>query len=128
MNYPGQPVSNPWTDITVINPMSKERLDFDGQKPEVLIQRVLMLTTQRGDWVLDSFAGSGTTGAAAHKMGRRWIMVELGEHCHTHIIPRLKRSLMATMRAGSQICRLERRRGIRYFRLASSLLGKRQLG
>ena len=41
--------------------------------------------------VLDSFAGSGTTGAVAHKMGRRWIMVELGEHCHTHIIPRLKK-------------------------------------
>jgi adenine-specific DNA-methyltransferase len=49
------------------------------------------LATNPGDLVLDSFAGSGTTGAVAHKMGRRWIMVELGEHCHTHIIPRLKK-------------------------------------
>jgi hypothetical protein len=52
---------------------------------------VFEIATNPGDWVLDSFAGSGTTGAVAHKMGRRWIMVELGEHCHTHIIPRLKK-------------------------------------
>jgi adenine-specific DNA-methyltransferase len=52
----------------------------------------LEIATNPGDLILDSFAGSGTTGAVAHKMGRRWIMVELGEHCHTHIIPRLKRS------------------------------------
>jgi hypothetical protein len=49
------------------------------------------IATNPGDLVLDSFAGSGTTGAVAHKMGRRWIMVELGEHCHTHVIPRLKK-------------------------------------
>src|SRR5690606_14259276 len=64
---------------------------FDTPKPERLLERVLMLATNPGDLVLDSFAGSGTTGAVAHKMGRRWIMVELGEHCHTHIIPRLKK-------------------------------------
>src|SRR4029434_6730214 len=64
---------------------------FDTPKPESLLKRVIELTTKSGDWVLDSFAGSGTTGAVAQKMGRRWIMVELGEHCHTHIIPRLKR-------------------------------------
>src|SRR5262245_49059175 len=63
-------------------------VDFPkGKKPEGLLKRVIELTTKPGDWVLDSFAGSGTTGAVAHKMGRRWIMVELGEHCHTHIIP-----------------------------------------
>ncbi|MGH8553318.1 MAG: DNA methyltransferase, partial [Methylococcales bacterium] len=60
-------------------------------KPERLIKRVLRIATNPNDLVLDSFAGSGTTGAVAHKMGRRWIMVELGEHCHTHIIPRLKK-------------------------------------
>ena len=52
---------------------------FDTPKPERLIQRILEIATNPGDWVLDSFAGSGTTGAVAHKMGRRWIMVELGE-------------------------------------------------
>ena len=56
------------------------------------MQRVLEIAANPGDLVLDSFAGSGTvTGAVAHKMGRRWIMIELGEHCHTHIIPRLKK-------------------------------------
>jgi len=66
---------------------------FATPKPEKLLKRVLDLASGPGDLVLDSFAGSGTTGAVAHKMGRRWIMVELGEHCHTHIIPRLKKVL-----------------------------------
>ncbi|MGH8497973.1 MAG: site-specific DNA-methyltransferase [Methylococcales bacterium] len=64
---------------------------FATPKPERLIKRVLRIATNPNDLVLDSFAGSGTTGAVAHKMGRRWILVELGEHCHTHIIPRLKK-------------------------------------
>src|SRR5690606_18025109 len=58
---------------------------FATPKPERLLHRILTIATNPGDLVLDSFAGSGTTGAVAHKMGRRWIMVELGEHCHTHI-------------------------------------------
>ena len=64
---------------------------FATPKPERLIHRIVHIATNPGDWVLDSFAGSGTTGAVAHKMGRRWIMVELGDHCHTHVIPRLKK-------------------------------------
>ncbi len=64
---------------------------FDNPKPEGLLNRVIHIATNPGDLVLDCFAGSGTTGAVAHKMRRRWIMVELGGHCHTHIIPRLKR-------------------------------------
>jgi adenine-specific DNA-methyltransferase len=64
---------------------------FSTPKPELLLKRVLDIATNKGDLVLDSFAGSGTTGAVAQKMGRRWIMVELGEHCHTHILPRLKK-------------------------------------
>jgi adenine-specific DNA-methyltransferase len=62
---------------------------FPTPKPEKLLRKILQIATAPGDLVLDSFAGSGTTGAVAHKMGRRWIMVELGEHCHTHIIPRM---------------------------------------
>lgn len=62
---------------------------FPTPKPERIVQRILQLATNEGDIVLDSFAGSGTTGAVAHKMGRRWIMVELGDHCETHIVPRL---------------------------------------
>lgn len=64
---------------------------FQTPKPERLIQRILNLATNPGDIVLDSFAGSGTTGAVAQKMGRRWIMIELGDHCHTHIIPRMSK-------------------------------------
>jgi adenine-specific DNA-methyltransferase len=64
---------------------------FDTIKPEQLIQRVLEIATAPGDLVLDSFLGSGTTAAAAHKMGRRYIGVEMGEHARTHCLPRLQR-------------------------------------
>ena len=59
---------------------------FSTPKPERLLQRIIRIASNPGDLVLDSFAGSGTTGAVAQKMGRRWIMVELGDHCHTHIV------------------------------------------
>lgn len=64
---------------------------FTTPKPERLIQRILQIATNPGDLVLDSFLGSGTTAAVAHKMGRRWIGIELGDHCYTHCIPRLKK-------------------------------------
>ncbi len=73
---------------------------FDYPKPEKLIATLIGAVTEEGDWVLDSFAGSGTTGAVAHKMGRRWIMVELGEHLHTHIAPRLKKVIDGTDQGG----------------------------
>ena len=61
-----------------------------GKKPEKLLEIILRHFSNPGDWVLDSFAGSGTTGAVAHKMGRRWVMVELRDHCNTHIVPRMR--------------------------------------
>lgn len=64
---------------------------FATPKPEALLKRIIEISTNPGDLVLDSFAGSGTTGAVAHKLGRRWIMVELGEHCITHIVPRMNK-------------------------------------
>jgi adenine-specific DNA-methyltransferase len=73
---------------------------FTTPKPERLIQRIFTLATNSGDRVLDSFLGSGTTAAVAHKMGRRWIGIELGEHCHTHCLPRLRKvSLTARIKA-----------------------------
>jgi len=66
-------------------------VSFGTPKPERLIQRVLHIATDPGDLVLDSFLGSGTTAAVAHKMGRRWIGVELGAHAVTHCAPRLKK-------------------------------------
>ena len=100
---------------------------FDTPKPERLLNRVIALATDPCDWVLDSFAGSGTTGAVAHKMGRRWIMVELGEHCHTHIIPRMKKVIDGTDKGGiTQAVGWKGGGGFRYYRLAPSLLERDQ--
>ena len=102
---------------------------FQNPKPEKLLQRILTLTTNPGDLVLDSFAGSGTTGAVAHKMGRRWIMVELGEHCHTHIIPRLKKVIDGDDAGGvTDSTGWKGGGGFRYYRLAPSLLQQDRFG
>jgi len=102
---------------------------FDTPKPERLIQRVLQIATNPGDLVLDSFAGSGTTGAVAHKMGRRWIMVELGEHCHTHIIPRMQKVIDGEDQGGiSKAVKWKGGGGFRYFKLAPSLLEEDKWG
>jgi adenine-specific DNA-methyltransferase len=102
---------------------------FDTPKPERLLKRVLEVATIPGDLVLDSFAGSGTTGAVAHKMGRRWIMIELGEHCHTHIIPRLKKVIDGEDQGGiSKAVNWKGGGGFRYYHLAPSLLEKDRWG
>ena len=102
---------------------------FDTPKPERLIERVIHLATNPGDIVLDSFAGSGTTGAVAHKMGRRWIMVELGEHCKTHIVPRLKKVIDGEDQGGiTKTVNWQGGGGFRYLRLAPSLLKKDSWG
>ncbi len=96
---------------------------FDTPKPERLLKRILEIATNDGDLVLDSFAGSGTTGAVAQKMGRRWIMVELGEHCHTHIIPRLKKVIDGGDKGGvTESTGWQGGGGFRYYRLAPSLI------
>jgi adenine specific DNA methylase Mod len=64
---------------------------FETPKPEALIERILRIATVPGDYVLDSFLGSGTTAAVAHKMGRAWIGVEMGEHAATYCAPRLSK-------------------------------------
>ena len=64
---------------------------FDSPKPERLLERVLHIATNPNDLVLDSFLGSGTTAAVAHKMGRRWIGIEMGAHALTHCLPRLQK-------------------------------------
>ncbi|MCA1175769.1 MULTISPECIES: site-specific DNA-methyltransferase [unclassified Pantoea] len=102
---------------------------FDTPKPERLIQRILTIATNPGDLVLDSFAGSGTTGAVAQKIGRRWIMVELGDHCETHIVPRLKKVIDGTDQGGiSKSVNWQGGGSFRYLRLAPSLLQKDEWG
>jgi len=101
----------------------------NGKKPEALIYRIVHMSTEPGDLVLDSFAGSGTTGAVAHKMGRRWIMVELGEHCHTHIIPRMQRVIDGTdLGSISKTLDWKGGGGFRYYYLAPSMLEKDKWG
>lgn len=102
---------------------------FATPKPERLLQRIIHIATNPGDLVLDSFAGSGTTGAVAHKMGRRWIMIELGEHCHTHIIPRLKKVIDGEDSGGiTEAVGWKGGGGFRYYKLAPSLLQKDKWG
>ena len=102
---------------------------FDTPKPERLISRLLSLASSPGDLVLDSFAGSGTTGAVAHKMGRRWIMVELGEHCHTHIVPRLQKVIDGQDPGGvTQATGWPGGGGFRYYELAPTLLSTDRWG
>jgi adenine-specific DNA-methyltransferase len=102
---------------------------FGTPKPEKLIHGILTIATNPGDWVLDSFAGSGTTGAVAHKMDRRWIMVELGDHCHTYIIPRLRTVIDGKDDGGiTEAVGWKGGGGFRYFRLAPSLLEKDRFG
>lgn len=96
---------------------------FATPKPERLLMRVIELATNPGDLVLDSFLGSGTTAAVAHKMGRRWIGIELGEHCHTHCLPRLKRVVDGADPGGiTEAVGWKGGGGFRYYRLAPSLL------
>ena len=65
--------------------------DFLTPKPELLISRIVEIATNPNDLILDSFLGSGTTAAVAQKMGRRWIGIEMGDHAHTHCVPRLQK-------------------------------------
>ena len=102
---------------------------FSTPKPERLLKRIFEISTIEGDLVLDSFAGSGTTGAVAHKMGRKWIMVELGEHCHTHILPRLKKVCDGTDQGGiSKTANWQGGGGFKYYYMAPSLLKKDRYG
>ena len=102
---------------------------FATPKPERLLQRVLLLATKPGDLVLDSFLGSGTTAAVAHKMGRRWIGIELGDHCHTHCLPRLSKVVDGTDPGGiTEAVEWKGGGGFRYYRLAPSLLTQDKWG
>ena len=102
---------------------------FETPKPERLLQRIISLATDEGDFVLDSFGGSGTSAAVAHKMGRKWIMVELGDHAHTHIVPRLNKVIEGEDDGGvTEAAGWKGGGGYRFYRLAPSLLEKDPFG
>ncbi|MDD4069708.1 MAG: site-specific DNA-methyltransferase [Candidatus Izemoplasmatales bacterium] len=88
--YKKEKIGTYWDGFSWINVTKEGGVLFPmGKKPETLIQRVLEMATDEGDIVLDSFLGSGTTAATAHKMRRRWVGIEMGEHAYTHCKVRL---------------------------------------
>lgn len=95
---------------------------FDTPKPEKLIERVLILATNPNDIVLDSFVGSGTTAAVAHKMNRRWIAVELGDHAYTVCQPRLQKVVEGEQGGISKAQNWQGGGGFKFYELAPSLL------
>ena len=124
------PLTNLWDDLLSNNLHNEGNVAFpNGKKPEALIKRCLELSTNPGDIVLDSFAGSGTTGAVAHKMRRRWLMIELRDHCDTHVLPRLRRIVDGQDPGGvTQATGWQGGGGFRYYELAPTLLSTDRWG
>lgn len=97
----------------------------NGKKPEQLIRQIFEMTTAPGDWVLDSFLGSGTTAAVASKMGRNWIGIELGEHAYSHCKVRLDRIVKGEDSGGiTKAVDWQGGGGYHFYELAPSLLVK----
>jgi adenine-specific DNA-methyltransferase len=94
---------------------------FGTPKPERLLQRILHIATNPNDLVLDSFLGSGTTAAVAHKMGRRWIGIEMGEHAATHCLPRLEKVIAGEQGGISQAVNWQGGGGFRFARLGAPM-------
>ena len=133
----GTPVQTIWTHQEAgSNRTSKAEINnlfgtntFDTPKPEKLIQKVINAATQEGDIVLDSFLGSGTTSAVAHKMGRKHIGIEMGEHAYTHCAPRLKMVVDGTDQGGiSKAQNWKGGGGFKFYELAPSLLKEDKFG
>jgi adenine-specific DNA-methyltransferase len=96
-----EPLTNVWTDVPFQGIAREGGVVFArNKKPEKLVARVVAMASDAGDWVLDPFLGSGTTAAVAHKMGRRWIGIESGEHLVTLAEPRLRRVVAGEDKTG----------------------------
>lgn len=99
-----------------------------GKKPEILIKTLLSHFTKEGDWVLDSFLGSGTTAAVAHKMNRRYIGIELGNHCYTLCVSRLTRVIDGDKTGISEDVNWHGGGGYKFYELAPTLIVKDKYG
>lgn len=120
-----------WNFASETKNLSKEgKVQFpNGKKPESLLQRIIDLATDEGDIVFDSFLGSGTTAAVAHKMKRRWIGVELGQHAITHCIPRLNSVVNGSDQSGiSKTLAWKGGGSFKFYTLATSLLNRDKFG
>ena len=120
---PGELITDIWDDIPIEALAKEGGVDFPkGKKPEKLIQRCIELTTKENDFVLDSFAGSGTTAAVAHKMNRQWITIELGEQAYTHCKVRLDAVVNGEQSGVSKSVNWQGGGGYKFYELAPSLL------
>jgi adenine-specific DNA-methyltransferase len=137
----GLPASSLWADLDETGhtrqakyeqkklfPEMNKNTWFATPKPERLIQRVLTLATDDNDLVLDSFLGSGTTAAVAQKMDRRYIGIELGDHCYTHCIPRLQKVIDGEQGGISKSVNWQGGGGYKFYELAPTLLEKDKHG
>jgi len=121
---PVEAITDIWDDISWEGIASEGGVDFPkSKKPEKLIQRIISLSTEKEDLVFDSFAGSGTTGAVAHKMNRRWIMVEMGRHADELIVPRMQRVVSGEDQSGiSKEINWKGDSGFKYYQLGDSII------
>ena len=121
-----EPLTTLWDDILSNNLHKEGNVSFPkGKKPEYLIKRVLEIATDEGDLVLDSFLGSGTTIAVAHKMKRRWVGIEMGEQAYTHCKPRLDAAIEDNDKSGiTKAVDWHGGGGYRFFELAPSLINR----
>lgn len=119
-----------WNMTSYLNNLTKEGtvLFPNGKKPEALINRIFEMCTVPGDLVLDSFLGSGTTAAVAHKMGRRWIGVELGDHAYTHCAVRMRKVIEGEQGGISKSQNWKGGGGFKFYELAPSLLNHDKYG
>lgn len=102
---------------------------FDTPKPETLLERIIHIASNPGDLVLDSFLGSGTTAAVAHKMGRRYIGIEMGDHAYTHCKVRLDKVITGEDQGGiTKSAKWEKGGGYRFYELAPTLINQDSFG
>lgn len=96
--YTGRPIGDFWEDIGYLSAGDGQSFNYPTQKPEALLERIIKASSNEGDLVADFFCGSGTTGAVAEKLGRRWIMADLGRfaiHTSRKRLIEVQRSLHA---------------------------------
>jgi len=112
------------TSKAEVKPFTNGEKPFDTPKPEKLIKKIITIASNEDDIILDSFLGSGTTSAVAHKINRKYIGIELGEHCYTHCIPRLKAVVEGEQGGISTLVGWQGGGGFKFYELAEPLLVK----
>ncbi|KPH55209.1 restriction endonuclease [Helicobacter pullorum] len=120
--YEGQEIPNLWLDIPIVNPMASERIESDSnltQKPEALLARIIKASSNEDSIIFDYHLGSGTTIATAHKLGRKWLGVEMGEHFYKVIIPRMKKVVAGFQSGISKEVEFKGGGAFRYYELES---------